>query len=287
MLFRNDNTMKLSRYTINSYKLSNRLSILVIADNHDEFSEKWVTGLSPDVIFVVGDFVFGHKLIGRSYKESWAQHCPNSYRMLSALVKIAPVFLSLGNHECLLGEEDIEIIRELGINVLDDNYIRIRDEILVGGLTSGLVTNYNNYISENIQKVKDGVRGELHYDFYHHGESDYKLNCPEYQWLDYFEKESGFKILLSHHPEYWKLREPFLATRNIDLVISGHAHGGQIRMLGQGIYAPSQGLLPAYTKGIYEGEFGKMVVSAGMANTYRIPRLFNPPEIVEIICDIE
>lgn len=62
-------------------------------------------------------------------------------------------------------------------------------------------------------------------------------------------------------------------------MLSGHAHGGQIRILGRGVFSPGQGLFPKYTKGIYEG---RLVVSAGCSNTASIPRWGNPCEVVAI-----
>ena len=94
------------------------------------------------------------------------------------------------------------------------------------------------------------------------------------QWLETYRRKNGYKILLCHQPEYYDR----FHLSDFDLVLSGHAHGGQIRLFGRGLYAPSQGLLPKYTRGRY----GNMIVCAGCANTARIPRLFNPPEIVRI-----
>ena len=89
---------------------------------------------------------------------------------------------------------------------------------------------------------------------------------------------------MCHHPEYWCMQPPMLKDHPIDLVLSGHAHGGQIRLFGQGLFAPGQGLLPRYTGGLYEGPHGNMIVSRGLANTAPppIPRLFNPREVVTI-----
>ncbi|MBQ3816071.1 MAG: metallophosphoesterase, partial [Clostridia bacterium] len=61
----------------------------------------------------------------------------------------------------------------------------------------------------------------------------------------------GFHILLCHHPEYW---EPLVHGRRIELTVSGHAHGGQWRIFGRGVYAPGQGLFPRYTSGLYRSE---------------------------------
>ena len=80
--------------------------------------------------------------------------------------------------------------------------------------------------------------------------------------------------LLCHHPEYWPR---YVRDLPVDLTLSGHAHGGQIRLFGQGLFAPGQGLFPRYTSGVHEG---RLVISRGLANTTRIPRLFNPTELV-------
>lgn len=94
--------------------------------------------------------------------------------------------------------------------------------------------------------------------------------------LDAFCMESGYKILLCHHPEYY---EKYLKNRNINLILAGHAHGGQIRVLGHGLFSPGQGVFPKYHHGVYDE---KLVVSAGCTNTASIPRWGNPCEVVVI-----
>ena len=104
---------------------------------------------------------------------------------------------------------------------------------------------------------------------------------PDLSCFSAFAAQPGYKIALSHHPEYW----PLLKDENIDLILSGHAHGGQIRMytpikrewIGTG--APGQGWWPRWTWGVYES---RLVVSAGLSNTTWVPRLFNPTEVVYI-----
>ena len=91
-------------------------------------------------------------------------------------------------------------------------------------------------------------------------------------WLTDFAALPGYHILLSHHPEYF----PFI-PQSIELILSGHAHGGQWRVLGRGVYAPGQGFWPKWTSGIIDG---RMVVSRGLANTAKLPRINNPTEIV-------
>lgn len=95
-------------------------------------------------------------------------------------------------------------------------------------------------------------------------------------WLSRFSSRPGYKILLCHHPEYY---DKYLKDREIDLILSGHAHGGQIRLFGRGVFAPGQGLFPKYHHGVYDG---RLVVSAGCANTASIPRWGNPREVVVV-----
>ena len=94
------------------------------------------------------------------------------------------------------------------------------------------------------------------------------------KWLDNFSKQKGYKILICHHPEYYK---KYIKRKNINLILSGHAHGGQIRIFGQGIYSPGQGLFPKLTGGVYDG---RLVVSRGLGNHAPFPRVFNETEVV-------
>ena len=89
---------------------------------------------------------------------------------------------------------------------------------------------------------------------------------------------SHFTLLLNHRPETFKVCE----NHNIDLMLSGHAHGGQwaIPDVLNGLYAPNQGLFPEYAGGRYElNDSMTLIVSRGLANNKIIPRVYNPPEI--------
>ena len=88
-------------------------------------------------------------------------------------------------------------------------------------------------------------------------------------------KQEGFRLLMCHHPEYYQAQ---VAGYDIELTVSGHAHGGQIQLLGRGLYAPGQGMLPKWTDGFYFD--GRLLVSRGMTNSTRAPRLFNPCELI-------
>ena len=136
---------------------------------------------------------------------------------------------------------------------------------MIGGLSSAYVLGYRRWRAEqggerypvpgNIHHIARGVQ-------------------PETDWLGDYCVQAGWRLLLCHHPEYWPR---FLRELPIPLTLSGHAHGGQIRIFGRGLYAPGQGFLPKYTSGLYEG---RLLVSRGLSNNVVIPRLFNPTELV-------
>lgn len=96
--------------------------------------------------------------------------------------------------------------------------------------------------------------------------------------LPAFLHEDGCRVLMSHRPEdYFR----YLEDKDVDLVLSGHAHGGQWRLFGRGVFAPGQGLFPRYTKGVV----GRMIISAGAGGNAPAPRINNPKEILRIELD--
>jgi predicted MPP superfamily phosphohydrolase len=158
----------------------------------------------------------------------------------------------------------MKIISSTGVTLLNNSFLHF-GKLCIGGLSSSGVTAYAEFRKDKQHPYPD----------WKHFNSPQR-NEPYTDWLSDFEAQSGFKILLCHHPEYWT---KYLKGRKIDLVLSGHAHGGQIRIFGQGLFAPGQGILPKYTSGIH----GNMIISRGLANTGKpIPRLFNRREIVYI-----
>ena len=165
----------------------------------------------------------------------------NAERFLRTVPGIVPVLYSVGTHERKFRrrEELFRLIRESDAILLDNRSVAFGG-IRIGGLSSTKGT-------------------------------------PDTGFLDRFEQEEGYRLLLCHHPEVWRDR---VDGRDIDLTLCGHAHGGQIQILGRGLYAPGQGLFPKMTDGLY-GE-GKMLLSRGMTNGAkpRIPRICNPCELI-------
>lgn len=84
-----------------------------------------------------------------------------------------------------------------------------------------------------------------------------------------------FNLVLCHRPELF----PTYAETDADLILCGHAHGGQIRVAGRALYAPQQGWLPRYTGGMYERQGTQMFVSRGLGDTIPIPRIHVPHEL--------
>ena len=168
----------------------------------------------------------------------------NAIRFLETVPEIVPVFFSIGNHERRIRNSELYMrkIAESRVTLLDDESVSFCG-IRLGGLSA----------REN------------------------REDEPDLEFLDRFEKEKGYRLLLCHHPEMYR---DYVAGRNIDLTLCGHAHGGQIQIRGRGLYAPGQGLLPKLTHGLYDG--GRMLLSRGMTNSAKpkIPRFGNPCELI-------
>ena len=97
------------------------------------------------------------------------------------------------------------------------------------------------------------------------------------EWLSSFAQKDELRLLLCHNPNYYETLK--INDTDIDLIVSGHNHGGQIRIFSMGVAGAGGKLFPKYDKGIYDG---RMVVSAGCSNTAAIPRINNPRELVII-----
>ena len=245
-----------------------RITIALVTDLHEHNPAPVIDilrNVNPDVIAVAGDTLERHeygenldrgdrsiisrlicigihiadKLSGVRRIEDNDVKAVYGYRFLKEAGKIAPVVMSIGNHEMHLTAKDRKIISDAGVKLLDNEVVEING-ILFGGLTSKQVT------------------GEIDMDF-----------------LERFAASPQYKVLLCHHPEYYQQ----LQSYPMDLILSGHCHGGQMRVCGRGIFAPGQGLLPKYHHGVYDG---RLVVSSGCSNTARIPRWGNKTEVVVV-----
>lgn len=109
--------------------------------------------------------------------------------------------------------------------MLNDSFVRFNEEIIIGGL--------NSYFYHKCEKYDTKIPMAL---------------FPELAWMDEFENQEGYKILLDYHPHSY---ESYTKSRNIDLILFGHAHVGHIRLFGKGLYGKSQGFLPKYDGGVF------------------------------------
>lgn len=167
---------------------------------------------------------------------------------LTEAAKIAPVFYSIGNHENINRDEAL-LVAKTGAVLLDNSFIATNG-IYIGGLSSG---------------------------FTHRRKSQFEQTPPpDLRWLSRFAALPGFKLLLCHHPEYYP---NYIKPLGIDIIISGHAHGGQWRFMGRGVFAPGQGFFPTLTSGVVDD---RLIISRGLANTAGVPRFFNQTEFVVV-----
>ena len=242
-------------------------SLALLSDFHnrpDPFIINSLRQHSPSLICITGDIVYG----------SWPKEAVSPFDVqknvlpfLSACVSIAPTFVSLGNHERELADSDLEVISSTGAVVLDNCWYE-HDGVILGGLTSGSVMEFRR-TSRGAGTPRGADRARI------------RNNKPDTAWLEEFSSVPGFHILLSHEPQYLPL-----VPASVQLVLSGHAHGGQFRLYNPfkrewfGVFAPGQGWWPRYTRGLYDN---RLIVSAGLSNTAPVPRLFNPTEVVYIV----
>lgn len=205
-----------------------------------------ITELKPDLIVFTGD------LVERRYKSN-----NNGIVLLEALAKSFPVYFVSGNHEEALEKNELtklkNSLKDSGIVILDNEWEKIdkeRESILIIGLRDAVETRWDEYsviLRECIVDANVGI--------------------------------DPFTVVLAHRPEF--IEE--YAKSGVDLVLSGHTHGGQIKIpfIG-GIYAPNQGFFPKYLEGEYKVKDTHMIISRGLGASVFPIRVWNPPEITVI-----
>lgn len=248
-------------YTIPLRGIGSPVRIAVISDLHGrEFGREnarlieKIRAQKPDAIFLDGD------MIDRSADPTDVQEL---LRLIERLHEIAPVYFAPGNHELEYMQTDTSLltqVAEAGAVVVNDSYA---DVTLAG------------------QPLRIG--GTMGHAFYFGRSEEEFSSSPEYQFLKAFEDTDVPKICLAHMPDTFIFNGAYNLW-NVDLMLSGHTHGGLIRLpfIG-GLYAPMQGWFPEYDQGYFRlGEHMQMVITSGLAGHGVIPRINNPPEIVVI-----
>lgn len=220
-----------------------------------------VAAARPDLIALTGD------ILDRGTRELGPL-----LRLAGRLVAIAPCVAVSGNHEggTPLGAPLLSGLADAGVRVLRDEitHIELRDTALrVAGMDDPRLQG--GPPSRAFSPAVDRVLADR---------ALRRTGLPRRGGAaSGAGPDSGPLILLAHRPELLDV----YAERGIDVVLSGHAHGGQWRLpLIGGLYAPNQGLLPRLTAGVHRRGTTRMVISRGLKVRRLLPRLHNPPEVL-------
>ncbi len=252
VLMRHSDSLEKCFYQVKSNDVLSNIRIVCISDMHlKEFGDhnkdlvNAIENLDPDMITIVGDMNMENK--------------PNDYESVMELCAqlnvVAPLYYSLGNHEIdAMLFKDSQIyndLKDIGVKILNNEVETVNIEgtnIDVIGLTQNPkeFDQYGRRFFENAMK----------------------------------ENPDNFKLVLTHYPENFM---GVLEDYDIDLALSGHAHGGQVRLpwIG-GLYAADQGLFPKLCDGYHEISNSKLIITRGLGKSGVMPRINNRPEITVV-----
>lgn len=249
-----DEQLILRTYTVASPKLTAEVRLAVVTDFHSSDNADDVVAMvascAPDAVLLVGD-MFDDDTANRPTERTLSL-----MRQLSAQY---PCYYVSGNHEAWTGEMDAlyQQTEEAGVTVLR--------------MSSGVLTVRGQRIA--LCGIPDP------YEMVFSGAPDTEEQLR--QALEDVDS-ADFAVLLAHRPELLAKYAQF----PLDLVVSGHAHGGQVRIPGvlNGLYAPNQGWFPKLAGGAYTQDGTTLIVSRGLAVRTRLPRIFTRPEVVLVRC---
>lgn len=252
-------TLTTKQYRISSNLLKN-IRIVHLSDLHGhvfgEDNQELVCRVieqAPDLILMTGDMV-----------DKRDENADVVCGLIEKLADIAPIYYCYGNHEkdweAKNGASLVSVLETAGALVLDCTYVDITlkgQELRLGG--------YHGYYRQpNMFAIS---------------EEQYR---QEMTFFENFEATERYKLLLCHIPTAW-LDWGYIDQFPVDVVLTGHYHGGQIRLpLIGGVYAPYVGLFPEYVEGLYTGDAATCVLSAGLGSSPGIPRINNLPQIVVV-----
>lgn len=254
----NNNWIQNTEYTISSEGLPAAFDgkkIVQVSDLHNATFGKnqkrliqKVKDAQPDAIFITGDLI-----------DSNRYDLDAALVLVDALVEMSDVYFVTGNHEVAVNKIDEikEALVERGVIFLENETVQWElegESLQIAGINDPLMDQY--YRDE--QYTRDAIETAALTD--------------------------SFTLLLAHRPEQLAV----YAENGIDVVFSGHAHGGQVRIPGiGGIFAPGQGWFPRMTEGVFEKEDTQLVLSRGLGNSGFPLRIFNLPEVVSVTLEKE
>lgn len=257
------NSLEVNNYSITNSKINDSINVAIISDLHDnqlgennkELIDK-INSQSPDIILVIGDMV-----------DSDSKNSKIAINLMKELCKDNKVFFSLGNSDIdyiEAGTSDlIKELEDVGVTVLDKAYEDVEingNTIRIGGMYA-YAFGLNDFNSVDKDTMEEGV-----YDF-----------------LCDFQDTDNYKIMMAHRPDSFIFGNAS-EVWDIDLVVSGHTHGGQVVLpfLG-GLYVGDQGFFPEYDKGLFDLNKIKILISSGLGSgNQKLPRFNNVPEIVNL-----
>ena len=251
--------LSVTRYSIASPKLREPLRIVQLTDLHNSVfgahNRRLVSKVAaqePDLILITGDLLNANE-----------ERTDIATELIGQLKPIAPVYVSLGNHEVAYekryGTDLKELYTKAGAVVLEYDWAEIEvkgQKLRLGGL-------FGYCLPAKLLKTKE-ARPE------------------ECAFLEAFQDTDAHTILLCHMPYSW-IKKGSLNSWDVDCVLCGHVHGGQVRIpFVGGLWAPDQDWFPGWESGIYSSKEGNkvMVLSRGLGNTDKLPRFNNIPEIL-------
>lgn len=259
-LWQGNTGLTVTRYELDLLPAEGDFTIAQVSDLHNaQFGRENQRLLSllkeeaPDMIAVTGDLIDS-----RSTDPSAASD------FMARAAEIAPVYYVTGNHEARAPaayQTIKDAMEAAGVEVLEDEAVAIPGQpIELVGLDDGAFERVPD------RALTDGA--------------GWNLQLALGELAKAWEGEPAVcRVLLTHRPEYVEL----YAQYEVDLVLAGHAHGGQIRVPGLGgLYAPGQGFLPDYEEGLHQVGETRMIVSRGLGNSLFPLRVNNPPELVVV-----
>lgn len=254
--------LKVTEYDVDIDGLTSPARVVVISDLHSrEYGNDNSTLLAliaaqhPDAVFAVGD------MINRSADE---EDILQFLELLVKLQEIAPVYYSPGNHE--------------------SDYMTDRDSGLLGRVSAtGVTVLLDEYVETQLGGSTIRIGGTMGHYYRYEWSEEQKNDPPDYAMQEEIGSTDVPSIVLMHMPENM-IADSARKNWNADLYISGHTHGGVVRLpLIGGLVAPTQGLFPKYDQGFFtvDGRL-KLIITSGLAGYGPIPRIFNRPEICVI-----
>lgn len=251
-------------YEVSSAKIEHEVRLVMVSDLHEtEYGEgnsellTAITALDPDAILVNGD------MLSAKTDEAGAKI---GIDLITALTDIAPVYLSLGNHEQ-------GYMKYNGMGLWEKLY------------ATGAVILDRRFVDIELNGQTFRLGGIADYCFNHYYKPAAYRRTASYVFMTGFCDTELFKLLMCHMPENYVPHSKDLVYEDwdCDLVLSGHTHGGLWRLPVIGApYLPGQGLFPKFVRGRYDVGNAEMIVGAGLSQHNRMPRLGDPAELLLI-----